>query len=274
MKIIKGTILAVAISAVAAHAGDVLATVNGVKVTTDDANRFMRAVAPGKTFDAVDEKTKKAIIDRLVERELFFEAAQKAGVDKEDAFKKALNIAKKELMINQWMKDKLDSVVVSDSEAKEFYEKNKDKFTKPAQVHARHILVKTEKEAQDIIDQLKGLSGDKLKSKFIELAKSKSTGPTGKNGGDLGYFVAGQMVKPFSDAAFALKKGEITTKPVKTQFGYHVIYVEDKKAASTVPYKDVKDQIVQTLKQKQFMDLIKTSSNELKKKAKIKIESK
>ncbi len=274
MKIFKGTLLAIAIGAVAAHAGDTLATVNGVKITTDDADRFMRALAPGKSFDTVDKKSQKSIVDRLIERELFYEAAKKAGVDKEEAFQKALNIAKHELMINQWMKDKFDSVVVSDSEAKEFYDKNKERFTKPAQVHARHILVKTEKEAQGIIDQLKGLSGEKLKNKFIELAKSKSTGPTGKNGGDLGTFVAGQMVKPFSDAAFALKKGEITLKPVKTQFGYHVIYIEDKKDASAVPYKEAKAQILNTLKQKQFTDMIKSSSDKLRKEAKVELNTK
>jgi len=110
-----------------------------------------------------------------------------------------------------------------------------------ASAHARHILVKTEEEAKKIIEALKGLKGEALKKKFIELAKSKSTGPSGPQGGDLGTFTKGQMVPEFSKAVWALKPGEITTAPVKTQFGYHVIYLEDKKEAQPTPYEKVKE---------------------------------
>ena len=139
-------------------------------------------------------------------------------------------------------------------------------------MHARHILVKTQKKAQEIIDSLKGLKGDKLKQKFIELAKKESIGPTSVKGGDLGYFTASQMVLPFSKAAFALKKGEITLKPVKTQFGYHVIYVEDRKPAQILPFDLVKDKIRQSLKEKEFKEKMQLKMDELKKRAKITTE--
>jgi parvulin-like peptidyl-prolyl isomerase len=168
-----------------------------------------------------------------------------------------------------WMKKQLDNTIVSDSEAKAFYEKNKDKFMQPETAHARHILVKTKKEAEAIINELKGLSGEKLKEKFIELAKKKSTGPSGPQGGDLGEFTKAQMVPEFSKAVWSLKPGEITTKPVKTQFGYHVIYLESKKDAAPVSYERIKDRIIETLKQQQFAQKIANITNELRSKAKI-----
>ncbi len=101
------------------------------------------------------------------------------------------------------------------------------------------------------------------------MAKSKSIGPSGKNGGDLGYFGKGQMVPAFQDAAFALKKGEITTKPVKTQFGYHVIYLEDKKPEGIAPFEKVKDKIIAQMRQEQFNKRIKEAIDKAKEKAKI-----
>jgi parvulin-like peptidyl-prolyl isomerase len=274
MKIIKNTLLVVALGTSIAMAGDVLATVNGKKITTEDAERFIKATSPQQTFSSIKESDKKIVTDRLIERVLFIEAAEKEGVEKDPEFEKALNIAKDELMINQWMKKQYEATVVSDGEAKEFYEKNKEQFQKPAQVHARHILIKDdEAAAKKIIEDLKGLKGEKLKEKYIALAKEKSEGPTGPKGGDLGYFGPKQMVPEFDKAVFALGKGEVTTEPVKTQFGYHVIYVEDKKDATTVPYDQVKGQIVQNLKQTQFRKMLEKSAKELKSKAKIVIEA-
>ena len=112
----------------------------------------------------------------------------------------------------------------------------------------------------------------KLKSKFEELAKTKSTGPSASRGGDLGTFGRGQMVKPFSDAAFSLKAGEFTKKPVKTQFGYHVIYVEEKNPAQTVPFDQVKDRIKQNLKMEKFKEKIQEIVKGLRSKAKIKYQ--
>ena len=136
---------------------------------------------------------------------------------------------KEELLVNMWMKAQMDNAIVSASEAKEFYQKNKDKFMEKSSMHARHILVETEKSAVEIIDMLKPLKGDALKNKFIELAKAKSTGPSAPQGGDLGTFTKGQMVPEFSKAAWALNNGEMTTAPVKTQFGWHIIKVKDRK---------------------------------------------
>jgi len=256
-------------------ASEVLATVNGQPVTRDEVNAFLRQVQPNQpiTYGMLDDKTRKEVLNGVIEMQLLAEAAKKAGIEKDPEFLKELEMAKKRLLINRYVKKQMDSVVVSDSEAKEYYQKHPEKFSVPEQVHARHILVKDEKKAQEIIDQLKGLKGEALKKKFIELAKKESTGPTGPKGGDLGYFGKEQMVLPFSKAAFALKKGEITTKPVKTQFGWHVIYVEDRKPSQVLPFDAVKGKIIAGLRQERFAEKMKNETAALKKAAKITIEA-
>ena len=261
--------LVAAMMVAGATASDVLATVDGKNITKQDAQLFVRATVPGANFDQLNPAQKKMIADQLVQRVLFSKAAKKEGIENTPEYKENLQKVKDELLVSLWMKAQMDNAIVSDSEAKEFYEANKAKFKKPATVHARHILVADEESAKQVIDQLKTLKGEALKTKFIELAKSKSTGPTGPKGGDLGEFAKGQMVPAFDAAVFKLKDGEITMVPVKTQFGYHVIYLEKSNPESTVPYDQVKERIIQTLKQKQFRTKLAEVAKELKSKAKI-----
>jgi len=269
VKIIKTSLVAAAFMASSLVASDILATVDGKNITKQDAEAFVSATAPNAHFSQLNPAQQNMIKERLIEKVLFMELAKKEGIENDPEFKAALEKIKNELFVNVWMKKQLDSIVISDSEAKEFYEKNKDKFVQKETVHARHILVKDEKTAQEIIDQLKPLKGDALKQKFIELAKAKSTGPSASKGGDLGNFAKGQMVPEFSKAVWALEKGQITLKPVKTQFGYHVIYLEDKKGVQTVPYEKVKDKIIVSLKQQEFAKKVAAMAKELKSKAKI-----
>ena len=177
---------------------------------------------------------------------------------------------KKELAIQVWQKKLLGSIKISNKELKDYYNKNKDEFNEKESVHARHILVKTKAQAEKIISELKGLSGQKLKEKFIELAKKDSTGPSGPKGGDLGYFAQGQMVPAFNSRVFSMKKGTVTLTPVKTQFGYHVIYLEDKKPAMTKTFNEVKTFIEQRLKMEKFKKVFKQKMDELQKSAVIK----
>ncbi|UFH58711.1 peptidylprolyl isomerase [Sulfurovum mangrovi] len=261
--------LFIAAATLSLAASDVLLTVNGKNITKQDAQVLVSAAAPNTSYADLKPQEQEMIKERLVEKVLFGELAKKEGIENDPEYKKTLEMIKAELVINVWMKKQLDNVVVSDSEAKDFYEKNSDKFMQEATLHARHILVTTEQEAQKIIDELKPLQGKALQEKFVALAKSKSTGPSGPNGGDLGTFKKGQMVPTFSEAVWALQEGKITTKPVKTRFGYHVIYLEKKNPASAMAYAEVKPQIVATLKQKQFTTKIQEMAKELKKKATI-----
>ncbi len=269
LKLAKTSLLAVAVMATSVVASDILVTVNGKNVTKQDAEQFVAAAQPNAHFMQLDKAQQNMIKERLVEKILFTELAKKEEVDKNPEFLKNMEKIKEELLVNMWMKLQLGNVIVSDSEAKEFYEKNKDKFKQPESVTARHILVKTEDAAKAIIKELKPLEGAKLKEKFIVLAKEKSTGPSGSKGGDLGTFTKGQMVPEFGKAVWALKDGTITMKAVKTQFGYHIIYLEKKNVAQPVSYEKVKEKIILSLKQKQFSGKIAEMAKELKAKAKI-----
>jgi len=273
LKLAKTSLLAVTVMATSIVASDILVTVNGTNITKKDAQTFVTASAPKATFAQLKPEEQKMVIDRLVEKQLFTELAAKEGIDKKPEFKRNMEKIKAELLVNMWMKEQMDNALVSDSEAQEFYKKNADKFMGKANMHARHILVKEEKDAQDIISTLKPLKDEALKTKFIELAKTKSTGPSGPKGGDLGTFSKGQMVPEFSKAAWALQNGQVTMTPVKTQFGYHVIYLESKSEAATIPYEKVKDKITTSLKQQQFTAKITQVAKELKSKAKIVAEN-
>jgi len=229
MKLLKGIVLSSVLATSLLLSSEVIATVNGKSINKSDVNAILKR--QHTNFDKYPSKQKVALVNKLIERELLIEVADKAAIEKDKDYLKALDSYKKDLKIKIWMDKLYKRTLISDSEANKYYQENKKRFKKGESVHARHILVKTEKEAKDIIAELSKLKGDALKNKFIELAKAKSTGPSGKKGGDLGFFGKGQMVKPFDDAVFAMKKGEIAKEPIKTQFGFHVIYLEDTKPA-------------------------------------------
>jgi parvulin-like peptidyl-prolyl isomerase len=284
LKLAKTSLLAMTVMITSAMASDILVTVNGKNITKQDAQAFVNASSPGTNFIELSAKDKKIVTDRLIERVLFAELALEQGIDKKPEFKRNMEKIKNELLVNMWMKSQLDNAIVSDSEAKTFYDENAAKFMNKPSMQARHILIRVNKdkekgkifteeealkEVQGIIDALKSLKGEALKTKFIELAKTKSMGPSGAEGGNLGTFTKEQMVPEFSKAAWALEKGQITMQPVKTQFGYHVIYLESKSEAAPVPYEKVKEKIINLLKQQQFTVKITDIAKELKSKAKI-----
>jgi len=251
-----------------AFAGKVLAEVNGKKITTDDVAPMLGQ--SGMKFDQLPPRIQRKIVDQAIEKELLKEKALHSGVQNSSEYKKALEKIKGDLALEIWMRQKFNTIHVSDAEAKSFYNKNKEKFRQPEMVHARHILVKSEKEARQIINELENTPKSQLKQKFIELARKKSVGPSAQRGGDLGFFRKGQMVKPFSDAAFRLRAGEFTKTPVKTQFGYHVIYVEEKRPAQTIPFEKIKDRIKQQIKMQKFQNAVKKEVESLKSRSSIK----
>lgn len=269
LKFAKTSLIAVSITVTSLCASDILVTVNGKNITKQDAEMFVNATAPNAHYSQLSKPQQDLIKERLIEKVLFMQLAQEEGIDKKPEFAMNMEKIKEELLVNMWMKSQMDNAVVSDSEAKEFYDKNTEKFIQEDSAHARHILLKTEKEAQAVIDELKNLKNDALKTKFIELAKTKSADPAGSNGGDLGTFTKEQMVPEFSKAVWELEVGKITIQPVKTQFGYHVIYLEEKSDAKPIPYEEVKDKIIISLKQQQFNNKITEVAKELKSKAKI-----
>ncbi len=276
MKIATKFLATILLSGAVASAAT-LVTVNGKAITQQEVDNELMQATQGRFNQVPQDKQaqfRQQVLQQLIGKELIYGDAKKEGIlnskEYKEEYKKLEQRMKKELAIQVWQKKQLDSVKVSDKEAKEYYNKNKEEFNEKESVHARHILVKDELEAKKIIAKLKTLSGEKLKSRFEELAKEKSTGPSGPKGGDLGYFARGQMVPAFNDKVFSMKEGTITTEPVKTQFGYHVIYLEDKKGAQTRAFNDVKDFIEQRLKREKFKDIMKEKMDALQKKATIK----
>ncbi|RLA68245.1 MAG: peptidylprolyl isomerase [Epsilonproteobacteria bacterium] len=269
VKLVKTSLLAMTVMATSVVASDILVTVNGKNITKQDAQAFVTASAPKAHFSQLAPTEQKLVTERLVEKVLFTELAAAEGIDKKPEFQRNMEKIKEELLVNMWMQEQMDNAIVSDSEAKEFYKKNTKEFMEKESMHARHILVKEEKEAQEVIDSLKNLEAEALKAKFIELAGAKSIGPSGPKGGDLGTFSKGQMVPEFSKAVWALEVAHATAIPVKTQFGYHVIYLESKSEAKPAPYEQVKEKIIASLRQQQFTAKVTEVAKELKSKAKI-----
>jgi len=275
MKIVTKVVTSLAVLSTLSF-GQTLVTVNGKAISDQEVNAELMRATQGRFNQVPPEKQrqfKQQVLEQLVAKELIYGDAQKTGIMKSKQFKdeyaKVQERVKKELAIQVWQKVELDKVKVSPKELKKYYDENKEEFNEKESVHARHILVKTEDEAKAITKQLKGLKGDALKSKFIELAKEKSTGPSGPKGGDLGYFARGQMVPEFNSKVFSMKVGTFS-EPVKTQFGFHVIYLEDKKAGKTRAYTEVKSFIEQRLKMEKFKSVMQETMVALKNKATIK----
>ena len=252
------------------HAESKYGTVNGQDITQLDIDMTMGP--SGMTFETLDPTMKKRVLDMVVERKLLAVEAEKSDVAKSDEYKKQLEELKKGLLLDVWMKQKMKKVEegISKTKVEEFYKKNSSHYSIPKKLKARHILVKGEDNATAIIKELDAAK-DK-KEAFIKLAKEKSTGPSGPNGGDLGWFELGRMVPEFSTAADKLKKGEYTKKPVKTQFGFHIIYLDDRKDAGTKKLEEVEDSIKEELANKDFTELIKAETEKLKKSAKIELK--
>jgi len=204
---------------------------------------------------------------------LVYDDAKKSGVLKskeyEAELKEVMIRVEKQLASKVWEKQQFDKIELSDAEVKNYYNSHKNEFVEKEKVHARHILVKTEAEANSIINGLKDKHGDALKTAFIEDAKKFSTGPSGPKGGDLGSFPRGQMVPEFNDKVFTMDVGTITTTPVKTQFGYHIIYLEDKTSGKELSFDEVKSFIEQKLKMEKFKEAMEKKMKALQSSAKI-----
>mgnify|MGYP002775000688 CR=1 FL=1 len=204
-----------------------------------------------------DDQKKLAALSAAIDVKAIAKVAAADGIDKTDDFNKRMAFLREREMHNAYFRKNVVDTV-TDDEVKARYDEEIKKMPPQDEVHARHILVKTEDEAKDIIKQL-----DAGKD-FAELAKAKSSDPNKSEGGDLGYFTRGRMVKEFEDAAFALNKGEYTKTPVKTQFGFHVIKIEDKRVAPPPPLDQVKDQIRQLVMRDKYIALLSKAKADVK----------
>ena len=237
----------------------VVATVNGEPITGSDVTLLFKSL-PEQYGQFPMATLYSKLVEQLVNRKLLAMAARKEGVLDKPELKRRLAFLT-EGIIEQIYYDKLIKDNVTEDALREAYRKQKSQMIGVDEVRARHILVKSEAEAQAIIKQLQGGAD------FAELAKRKSTGPSGRQGGDLGFFAFGQMVPPFSAAAFALRPGDITITPVKTQFGWHIIKVEERRTAGTSTYADS----VEKLRAEMSQNVIYQVMEKLKKAATIRM---
>ena len=232
--------LAALVLAAGAHAQNI-AVVNGKAVPKARVDTLLQQAA--KAGQQVGPELQQQARDQVVLREIFTQEAEKRGIAASADYKAQMELARQSILIRELFEDYKKKNPVADEEAKAEYDKFKAQAS-GTEYRARHLLVEKEDEAKALIAQIKG------GAKFEELAKknSKDTG-SGENGGDLDFAKAESYVSEFSQAMIKLKKGEMTDAPVKSQFGWHIIRLEDTRDAAFPAFDDVKGQIKQRLEQ-------------------------
>src|SRR6478752_7601128 len=218
----------------AQDANPVLAKVNGSEIRQSDLTLAEEELGP--SLEKMDPASKKEnVLAFLIDMKIVSKAAEDKKVDNSDEFKKRLAFARTRLLMDQLLANE-GKAATTDEAMKKVYEDAAKQIAGEQEVHARHILVETEDEAKAIAEDLK------KGADFAELAKKKSKDPGASDGGDLGFFTKEQMVPEFSTVAFALEPGKISD-PVKSQFGWHIIKVEEKRARKAPDFEQVKGQI-------------------------------
>ena len=214
----------------------VVATVNGQPIRLSELEVAQQTL-PQQYRNMPLQSVFPALLDRMIDSKLVVQEGKKTKLNEDPAFKKRLAFIEDQVLQDFWIQREIARQVTTEKLQKRYEERLKS-MPPEEEVHARHILVSTEDEAKAIIAELKkGTAFDKL-------AKDKSTDKaSGAEGGDLGWFKKSDMVKEFADAAFALNKGEQSDTPVKTQFGYHIIKLEDRRKAPPPPFEEMADQL-------------------------------
>ncbi|WP_394691742.1 peptidylprolyl isomerase [Hoeflea sp.] len=227
----------------------VVATVGGVEIRTSELQMAEADLDP--QFERLPaEQRRVAALAAVIDIKALARKAEAEKLDQTEEFKRLMAFQRDRALHNVLFRSGVVESI-SDADVKARYDKEVAATPPEEEISARHILVETEEEAKALIAEL-----DAGKD-FAELAKEKSTGPSAGNGGDLGYFTKGRMVPEFEAAAFALEKGQYAKEPVKTQFGWHVIKVEDRRESAPPPFEQVADQIRQVLLRERYGDLIR-----------------
>ena len=204
----------------------------------------------GGEHKQLDKQAQVALLNELISTVMIAQDAAKQGLDKNPQLLAAMDVARYRILAEAAVEQYLHNHPVKDNEIEAAYQ-TRYGHNKLIEYKARHILLKTEDEAKAVIAELdKG-------SDFATLAKEKSTGPSGANGGELGWFEKGQMVAPFGDAVATMKKGDHSATPVQTQFGWHVIELEDTREQAPPKLDEVRDQFTQQLQRQRVAEYIK-----------------
>jgi peptidyl-prolyl cis-trans isomerase C len=232
----------------------VVAIVNGDKIMKSSLDGYLQVIKRSPSGSKV--KVEEAL-DDLVATELALQEAKKTDILSRDAVKKKIADFTRNVILTTWTKEKVQSFKISDDEIKAEYDTTVKKLASK-EFNARHILLKKEDEAKALIKEIAGGAD------FAKLAKEKSTGPSSSNGGSLGWFKAQTMVPAFATAVKAMKKGDVSKEPVKTQFGWHIIKLEESRDAKLPALKTLKPKIERKISQKKmlaYMDEIKKTAD-------------
>ncbi len=237
-----------------------LAEVNGKKIYEDDVYHVLASIEDKQRFNS--KEGFDILTDELVNQELILQDAKENKFDQEEEFIERLEEVKNDMLKNYAMHKIFNEVTINDDEVLDYYNKNKDTLFSPTTYTASHILLEDENEANKILEEIKnGLD-------FAEAAKKYSIDPSKDNGGSLGTFPKGVMVAEFQEGLDKLSIGEVS-EPVKSQFGYHLIKLDDKKV-NEQNFEDIKDNIRSTYemikRQEKYLELV----NELYKKSEVK----
>jgi peptidyl-prolyl cis-trans isomerase C len=255
-------VLAAMLASGTAHAQNAPAKVNGVTIPQQRVEFFVKNLVAQGRPDTPELRNR--VREELINRELLSQEAARRGLDKTPEVRMQVELARQDILASTIMRDAMrGSAAVNEDAVKKEYERLKTQLGS-REFRARHILVDKEDEAKDIIAQIKkGAS-------FEKLAAERSKDPGSKvRGGDLDWSPAGQYVKPFADALNRLKKGQMTDSPVQTNFGWHVIRVEDERPAKVPSYDQIKGNIQQQMQQQAQKLVYEKTISDLRAKAKI-----
>jgi len=236
----------------------ILATVGNMPITEDDVNEFLAGLGQrGQAYN--NPEGRAAVLGQLVNNKLLLLDARRNLLEADPVFKAELAKMRDNLLISFAAEKAIASASVSDKDAEEYYENNKERFISEETVNASHILVDSEEKANRILAAIK--AGE---ISFEDAARENSTCPSKANGGNLGDFGRGQMVPEFDSAVFEMSVGQISDAPVKTQFGYHLIKLNSKNEASTIPFAEIAPEIKEALLQEKRRAAYESKINQLK----------
>ncbi len=225
-----------------------IATVNGQAITQQQLDQFVALMVGQGAQDTPELRSQ--VKDEMVNRLVVVQAAEKAGLHKKDAVRQEIDMARQGILVRALMADYLEKNPVTDARVQAEYDRIKKAEDGRQEYKLRHILVKEEKAANDLLANLKA-----KKVTFDAAAKKDSIDPgSGKNGGDLGWAASTNYVPEFAQAVESLKKGQMTDKPVQTQYGWHIIQVDDTRPLEFPAIDEVKPQIEQMLRQQQLSE--------------------
>lgn len=259
MSTTRRIVLATASALLLANAqAQTVATIDGAEITEAQ----LSAYALGRTGAEPTEENRAQLIEQLGDLMLLSNVALRGEIGKDATVQAELELQRRSVLAQAVIRDFVSRNPVTDEDARAEYTSQIENFPAPQQYKASHILLETEEAAKAVIAELDGGAD------FADLAKEKSTGPSGPQGGDLGWFEAGAMVAPFSEAVGKLENGSYSKAPVQTQFGWHVIRREDSRKAEPPAFEELKDRLKQGMEQQKFQAYFDT----LREKAELEIK--